>query len=105
MAMTKPATDLAYLLSTNIDTNLRRAIEHDVIDNYLDRLRSFGINGYDKSTFENEFRLALLCISGIPVIATASVDANNARSVRLGTTISQRMFQTIEDWDAMFALN
>jgi hypothetical protein len=105
MMMTTPATDIAYLLSTNIATDDRRNIEHELIERYLERLEEQGVRDYTRDAFDNDFRLALLSVSGIPVIGTAGVDMGNERSAALMRAVSQRMYQTIEDWDALAVLS
>ena len=101
MMMTNPATDFAYLLSTNINTTLRRDSEDELMDLYLEGLREHGVKGYSRSDLEIDFRKALLGISAIPVVGGGSFDITNARSQTLFNAIGSRMFQTIEDWDAL----
>jgi hypothetical protein len=72
MMVTNPMTDFAYLLSTNIDVAIRRV-----------------------------YRLSLLGISAIPVLWGAGIDINNKRSMALFEAVSSRLFQTVEDWDAL----
>ena len=50
---------------------------------------------------EADYRTALLGISGIPVIGGAGYDVENARSHELFASVGARMFQAIEDWNAL----
>jgi hypothetical protein len=104
MMMTNPATDLAYLLSTNIDTKLRRESESELMDRFLDGLARQGVRDYNRIDLEKDFRVALLGISGIVVIGGGIFDVTNKRSHALFNAIGSRMFQTIEDWDALAML-
>lgn len=104
MMTTRPGFDLAYLLSTNIDTALRRQAEGELMDRYLDALARHGVQDYSRGELESDYRLALLDISRIPVIGGASCDMSNERSVALFSAIGSRLFQAIEDWDALSML-
>jgi len=101
MMMTNPATDLAYLLGTNIDTGLRRKTERELMASYLEGLQRAGVQGYSHKDLERDYRRALLSVSAIPVIGGASFDAGNPRSRALFAAVGGRMFQAIEDWDAL----
>jgi aminoglycoside phosphotransferase (APT) family kinase protein len=101
MMMTNPANDLAYLLSTNIGTELRREVEQDIMTQYAESLARHGVQNYSRADLEHDYRTALLGISGIPVIGGAGYDVENARSHELFAAIGARLFQTIEDWDAL----
>jgi hypothetical protein len=104
MMVTNPATDLAYLLATNIDVELRRSMEDELIRAFLDGLENAGVTDYQRDDFEKDFRLALLTISGIAIIAGANFDESNKRSAQLVKKITSRMFQAIEDWQALDVL-
>jgi hypothetical protein len=104
MMVTNPATDLAYLLGTNIDTELRRSAEHELIGIYLEELVRHGVTDYSRGQLEQDFKLSLLGVSGIPIIGGAGVDTTNARSLSLMQAMGGRLFQAIEDWDAMALL-
>ena len=102
MMVTNPATDLAYLISSNIDTELRRTLERDLMVSYLENLRRAGVADYDLNDLERDYRRALLAVSGIPIIGGSGFDMENQRSKTLFTTLGARMFQAIEDWDALY---
>ena len=101
MLTTRVGFDLAYLLSTNVDSVLRRGAEGELMDRYFDGLASHGIQDYSRAQLESDYRLALLDISRIPVIGGASCDMSNPRNVALFSAIGSRLFQAVEDWDAL----
>jgi hypothetical protein len=101
MLNTRASYDLAYLLSTNIDSGLRRGAEGELMDRYFDGLTSHGVQDYSRAQLESDYRLALLDISRIPVIGGASCDMSNPRNVALFAAIGSRLFQAIEDWEAL----
>jgi hypothetical protein len=104
MMVTNPATDLAYLLGTNIATELRRSAENELLGIYLEELARHGVTNYSRSQLEQDYRLGMLGVSAVPIIGGASVDATNARSLALIQAVGGRLFQAIEDWDAMALL-
>jgi|LWDU01.1.fsa_nt_gi hypothetical protein len=104
MMMTRPAADLAYLLGTNIDPELRRSSENELMEIYLEELARHGVTDYSRMQLEQDYRLGMLGASGIPIIGGAGVDRTNARSSSLFQAMGGRLFQAIEDWDAMALL-
>ena len=74
------------------------------MDRYLDGLSRHGVTGYGRADLEHDFRKALLGISAIAVIGGGSFDDSNARSHALFSAVASRMFQAIEDWDAVEVL-
>ena len=101
MMMTNPMTDFAYLLGTNIDIAMRRDNETELMELFLDGLRRAGIKDYTMNHLHRDYRLSLLGISIIPVVGGAGADINNKRSMALFEAISSRLFQAVEDWDAL----
>jgi aminoglycoside/choline kinase family phosphotransferase len=96
-----PANDLAYLLATNVDVELRRKIEADMMALYLRELRDRGIDGYGMANLVSDYRLALLSITAILVIGGANADIGNQRSRALFATMGERLLAAIEDWQAV----
>jgi hypothetical protein len=101
MMMTNPATDLAYLLSSNVDAELRRKAEGGLMDGFLEGLARHGVSNYTREELERDYRKALLGVSCIPVIGGSGFDVENERSHALFSAVASRMFQAIEDWDAV----
>ena len=101
MMFTNPATDLAYLLSSNIDVELRRRSEDELMARFLEGLARHGVPNYGRNDLERDLRKALLGVSCIPIIGGANFDLDNERSHALSEAIFSRMFQAIEDWEAL----
>ncbi len=54
-----------------------------------------------RNDLERDLRKALLGVSCIPIIGGANFDLDNERSHALSEAIFSRMFQAIEDWEAL----
>lgn len=105
MMMTPPAADLSYLLGTNIETELRRSAEAELLEIYLDGLHEHGISDYTMNDLERDYRWGMLFASGIPIIGGAGVDESNPDSLALIQKMGSRLFNAIEDWDSLALLS
>ncbi len=105
MHMDNPANDLAYLLGTNIDIELRREIEGDIMTLYLRGLRDHGVSDYGMADLVADYRLSLLSLTAIPLIGGANMDMGNARSRALFAAMGARLVAAIQDWDAIDLLD
>lgn len=101
MNMNSPANDLAYLLASNIDVTLRRNIERDMQILFLDALRRHGVQDYSLDQLIEDYRRSLLWVSVVPMLGGAGADVTNKRSMALFDVMGGRIFQAIEDWDAL----
>lgn len=101
MMFTNPATDLAYLLSSNIEVELRRSSEDELKTRYLEGLARHGVRDYGRNDLERDMRKALMGVSCIPIIGGANFDLENVKSHALFEAVGGRMSQAIEDWDAL----
>jgi hypothetical protein len=54
-----PARDLAYFTATSLDSQLRSAIEKDLVDEYYRALLGYGVTGYDRETCWRDYRLGV----------------------------------------------
>jgi hypothetical protein len=54
-----PTRDLAYFTATSLDSQLRAAIENDLVDEYHRTLLSYGVTGYDRETCWRDYRLGV----------------------------------------------
>jgi len=52
-----PTRDLAYFTATSLDSQLRSAIEEDLVDAYHQALIGYGVTGYDRETCWRDYRL------------------------------------------------
>ncbi len=72
-----PARDLAYFTSTSLDSQLRRTIEEDLVDEYHRALLGYGVTCYDRETCWRDYRLGVLqalLISALGFAFAASTD-------------------------------
>jgi aminoglycoside phosphotransferase (APT) family kinase protein len=92
--------DLAYLLSTNILTEQRRANEQQYIDLYLQQMAEQGVQ-YSETELRHDMKWSLLGLCSIAVIGGSNFDAANERSFQLFKQISIRLFEAIADHDAI----
>ena len=54
-----PARDLAYFTATSLDSQLRSAIEKDLVDEYYLALLGYGVTNYDPATCWRDYRLGV----------------------------------------------
>lgn len=54
-----PARDLAYFTVTSLNSELRSAIEEDLVDEYHRALLGHGVTGYDRETCWRDYRLGM----------------------------------------------
>ncbi|MEB3369177.1 phosphotransferase [Saccharopolyspora mangrovi] len=66
-----PAPDLAYLISTGMTPDERRAHEHDLVADYHRGLRAHGVTDYTFETCWQDYRLAMLQAALVPVFGCA----------------------------------
>ena len=104
IAAIRPSWDFAYLISTNIQTDMRRANQQDYIDLYLAELAEHGVN-YAEADLREDMKWTLLGNASIPVIGGANFVISNARSFELFQQMSVRLFETVLDFDALSVLN
>ena len=68
------AWDFARMLGMCMPTEERLAQESSLIDQYLDGLAVQGVQGYDRSEFEIDYKMGLLASQMIMSIAAADTD-------------------------------
>jgi aminoglycoside phosphotransferase (APT) family kinase protein len=54
-----PARDLAYFTATSLNSELRSAIEKDLVDEYHRALLGYGVTGYDGESCWRDYRLGM----------------------------------------------
>lgn len=72
-----PARDLAYFTATSLDSQLRSAIENDLVDDYHRALLEHGVSGYERKTCWRDYRLGVpqaLLISALGFAFAAATD-------------------------------
>ena len=96
----KPGWDLAYLLCTNIKVDLRRKIFDESCEAYLSGLRDSGID-FGRDELNKNMMLSLLAMMTFPVVGGANYDLENKRSKKLFEVLTERLFSSIEDYEAI----
>ena len=99
----KPGWDLAYLLTTNIDIELRREIFESSLAQYRRGLLAAGIE-YSQEKLMKNMCQSMCAITAFSVIGGGNCDWENERSVLLFRKITERLFSAIDDYDAIKAL-
>lgn len=56
VAVRNPGADIAYLLGTSVEPDVRREIENDVVSRYHQALRELGVTNYDLAECHNDYR-------------------------------------------------
>ena len=94
-----PGYDLAYLLFSNTDVDLRRNIFEDCCNVYLSGLKDRNLDLSHDELHKN-MMYSLMAQTIVPVNGGANFDLENQRSRKLFEVIADRMFSAIEDYDA-----
>jgi hypothetical protein len=92
--------DVAYLLSGNVDTAVRRARERDVLKMYHDTLLAGGVKGYSFEKCWDDYRFCVLVCQVYNVIRIGTLDPANDRGLAMSTAWLKRTAAAIEDLDA-----
>ena len=89
------AADVGYLLGQNLDADLRREHEDDLLHVYHDTLLANGVSGYEYDEFFDAYRLGLVYGWVIPVFAVGSLDSSSERAMALWTSVIERVQDAI----------
>ncbi|MEM9033554.1 MAG: phosphotransferase [Actinomycetota bacterium] len=94
------AADVGYLIGQNLDSDLRREHEDDLLRTYHSTLEANGVTGYAFEQFFDDYRLGLLYGWVIPVFAVGSLDSSSERAMALWNTVIERVQDAIFQHDA-----
>jgi hypothetical protein len=94
------AFDLAYFLSGNLSTEVRRSIEMDLLKHYTDILRDNGVQGYGLEACFEDYRFGVLFCLVYSVIVIGTLDPTNERGVAVFHANFERVAAAIADLDA-----
>ena len=94
------AFDLAYFLSGNVSTEVRRSIEMDLLKHYTDILRENGVREYGLEPCLEDYRFGVLFCLLYSVIVIGTLDPTNARGVAVFHANFERVAAAITDLDA-----
>ena len=99
--VSKGVHDLAYLLSQNLKTDLRREHERALVADYHARLEQHGVTGYSADECWDDYRLAALWLFEYAIIIGGGLDPANDRGTAFMTGLVERSSQTIVDLDLL----
>lgn len=91
------AYDLAYLLGGNLEVELRRALEADLIGAYHARLVDQGVAGYSLDTLWGDYRFSAMAVTATPIFAGATLDLANERGRTMISGMGSRLFSSVVD--------
>lgn len=89
------AADVGYLMGQNLDSELRREHELDLLHIYHDTLGRHGVTGYEFEQFFHDYRIGLVYGWVIPVFAVGSLDSSSERAMALWTSVIERVQDAI----------
>ncbi|HLK46338.1 MAG TPA: phosphotransferase, partial [Acidimicrobiales bacterium] len=90
------ALDLAYLLTTSLDTETRRAHERELLDRYRSRLGELGVTGYSHDALCGDY--AFYAFQGIVMLVCAAVLVERtARGDAMFLTMIERSAAAVDD--------
>lgn len=93
-------SDVAYFLSSSVDTEIRREIEQQVLAEYHDIIRSLGADDFSFADCWRSYRQNMLACFRTPVIAGGRFDFANERGRRMAEVFLQRTLTAIDDLNA-----
>lgn len=93
--------DIARFLATSLQTETRRAIETDLLQEYLRCLEVGGVKGYDMTSAIADLRPALVWILASPLALHIRGIATEGRTWPSHFPILERCLTAIHDWDAL----
>lgn len=94
------AYDVGYFLSQSLDTDVRRQHEAALVERYLSRLESHGVD-VDRTGFDIDYRRTVAFCTIYPVNVAGSVEMANDRAVDLVRMLYERAMAAVHDHDAL----
>jgi Phosphotransferase enzyme family len=91
------AYDLAYLLGGNLEIELRRELENDLVGSYHARLVDQGVTGYPLETLWSDYRLSAMAVTATPIFTGATLDLANERGRTMISGMGSRLFSSVVD--------
>jgi len=95
-------TDLFFFLLTSLSVDMRREIEMELFDLYLEALGNTGRQsaGFNSDTLWSLYREALLFYSATTTAGVVHMDPRNERGLRLIDTLVERCMAAVDDHNA-----
>jgi len=97
----KPTQDLAYFLTQNVTTEVRRAHETELVERYHRGLVERGVAGYGLDECWEDYRLAALWLWEYGVVIGGTLDPANERGVAFMSSLLERASAAITDHDLL----
>jgi hypothetical protein len=96
LSLALPARDLAYLVATSLEPEVRREVELDVVAAYHARLVELGVDGYDLDACWDDYRFAQL---QAPLVAAfgCAYGQRTERGMRMFAAMVRRAAAAIRD--------
>lgn len=94
------ATDIAYLISQGLPTEVRRGHDERLVREYLARLADNGVTDYSFDEAWRHYRFAVAYLMLLPVITLVGWDTMPERSRALCLKLTERAVAAIDDLDA-----
>ena len=91
------AYDLAYFMATSLDSELRRAVQDDMIRAHSDALAAAGCGCQDSDSLREDIRESLLDMVGFLGIIGATLDFGAGKGLELARTMMKRLDETLAD--------
>jgi uncharacterized protein DUF1679 len=95
------AYDVAYLMGGNLETEVRRAHEEQLLRAYHDALLAGGVRDYPLETLRDDYRLSMAVYLANMIGNLTSLDVANERGVALFETMLRRIAGAVTDLDAL----
>lgn len=95
------ATDIGYLVSQGLPTEVRRGQDEALVRDYLDQLAQHGVTDYSFDEAWRHYRYAVAYFVVLPAMPLLSWDALPERSRELCMRLVDRAVVTIDDIDAV----
>jgi hypothetical protein len=99
------AYDVAYFITTNLDIEVRRAHEADLLRRYYETLSAGGVREYAFETLQNDYRMSVAVQLGNFIGNLTSLDVTNERGVALFELMLRRVAQAATDLDVLSAID
>ena len=93
-------TDLSFFLATNLDVELRRRLEDDLIEQYCETLHAGGVDPTTTTHVSDDYRTAHLWWMGMLANNLSSIETPDERSAALFDAMLTRLYAAAVDGDS-----
>ena len=89
--------DVAYLLTQNLDPELRRKNERELVKHYHSELVKNGVKGYSYEQCWNDYRTAALYLFVYALVISGTLDPSTDRGRAFMSALMTRAVRTVEE--------